>query len=275
MEDATIDRIIDTYHRYEADPASNHKRDFTDTNYGYKIVRSDETSRAILTLNNDVFIDGLEEYYAKYNIPRLDYNFPSQLKNDLYQLYHHFYSLIRRVLMLISRHHFGDVNRLQHYISKENFVMVINYYFALTQGADGGVVCKRFDDHYDFSLISIILNDDYRNDEYNFEYQEGDEWKQLENHDSRFVLFYGMLLEILTGGDFKALKHRVLVNGKNRNRFMVGFFAQPDEDKILEIGDRDAHLLEGYNYDDFNKQTTYNRFMRQTMCSQLLGMKSK
>jgi len=58
----------------------------------------------------------------------------------------------------------------------------------------------------------------------------------------------------------------------NRNRFMVGFFAQPDEEKYLETCDEHASLLEGYKYDHYNREISCNNFMRETMCSQLLDV---
>ena len=272
MSSQQIDDLVDGYHQYEADDKSNHKNDFSNTNYGYKLVDNDDVKRAILTLNNDVFVDQLKEYYESYNIPSLDYNFPDSFKNNLYQLYHHMYAMIRRMLMLISKDTFGDVNYLQRFVSKENFVMVVNYYFAVKMDGNGDVVCKRFDDHFDFSLVTITLSDDYQHKEFNFEFLKDEKWQSMDNHDHKFTVFYGMLMEILTAGKYKALKHRTLTNGKNRDRFMIGFFAQPDEDKQLEICDEHAPLLEGYDYDHYNREISYNNFMRETMCSQLLDV---
>lgn len=53
---------------------------------------------------------------------------------------------------------------------------------------------------------------------------------------------------------------------------MIGFFAQPDEDKQLEICDEHPPLPEGYDYDHCNREITYHNFMRETICSQLLDV---
>ncbi|MDH5299904.1 MAG: hypothetical protein OEW58_00880 [Gammaproteobacteria bacterium] len=272
MDGEDVDKIVHQYHQYEADQQSNHRRDFNNTNYGYKLVNNGDTRRSILTMNNDVFIAGLQDYYHQYNIPRLDYNMPAPLRNDLYQLYHHVYAMMRRMMMLISKDVFNDVNYLQNYIAKENFVMVFNYYYAVDGAPKAELTCKRFDEHYDFSLISVIFNDDYLYKEFNFEYEKDGEWRSLDNQDHRFTVFFGMLMEIVTDGAYKALNHRTVMQGANRNRFMVGFFAQPDEDKQLQICDQHAHLLDGYQYDHFNREISYNTFMRETMCSQLLKL---
>ena len=53
---------------------------------------------------------------------------------------------------------------------------------------------------------------------------------------------------------------------------MIGFFAQADEYKQLEICDEHAPPPEGYNYNHCNREITYTNFMRETMCSQLLDV---
>lgn len=96
--------------------------------------------------------------------------------------------------------------------------------------------------HIDWSLITIVL----RQNAPGF-FLKLDEWVELGGDDASrndcFLIMVGELLEIISGGRFKAAPHKVTLPKHVKSRVSLPYFYAPDLDSTIKIGNQFDNVI--------------------------------
>jgi len=136
--------------------------------------------------------------------------------------------LEKEVLKRLGFREFGAFyeNHIKHMVS-------CNFYPELAVKAHNILPSERLSYHTDVSLFSVFLF----GLESGFSYERASGDKVVLDHIDEVVLFPGYLMELMTNGKIKALKHGVILpENRTEQRFSFAFFSLPAPQANIQFG---------------------------------------
>ncbi|KAK4339095.1 hypothetical protein RND71_040557 [Anisodus tanguticus] len=203
----------------------------------------------------DVLSPGVAEKFAKLFWPDGKPTFCDMVLSFSKQL-----STLEKTIRRMVMESLGVEKYIEEQNESSNYVLIVNKYRKPTRDESGIGLAP----HTDKNILTILFQIQVNGLQMQ---RENGQWVDVEFSPNSFVVLVGDVFEAWTNGRLHAPIHRVLMSGKDQERFSIGFFTFPKEGYIVkvpeELVDEDHPLLcnpfDGIKYVKFFKSEAGQR----------------